>query len=681
MARGSSKNNKVPAVSTPDGPQDRKRGLFDGDDAATKARIFDEVIRRNRRLVPRHARMDFWLGMYLLYDFWQDNKPLGERRFVSNEPMVVIDTSHRIISRYPTKWNIAYDTQDKTDEEEQRVYGDIERALYGFAEDIDDSLYEIGDMSARKWAAGQILLRGQVVTKTHLTEKAERDSNIVHANYDSRFVLPEYYGGGLDSIICMTPMDAGELASQYPHLTSLDKVDPSVQVMKVEAWDRTHMGVGYSVGQTMVGIVDWCIPPVAHGFFGEDGQKTDKTLNRLPFVIRDANGLAIREKITAPFNLRAGNEVPRDRRAMLDNRLATWRGTRRATSEKGRSMLASIERHYAQFNEAVASIWQHFSLDTFGVYFLKTRGGYVPESVQQAIGSGGVVGIERTDDVQKFQPTPVNPAGVQFLQIIADEREKGTISPILQAMGNFESGFQMARAEQVALTSLEPYIDAQKEWASGMGQLILDQIALGGLSKKVKLTYSNETSTGGRSYARIEFDPGILKQLGRLIVTGDIEPALPTDMMERAQIANLLTNGRRPLLSRSTTQERILKVPDPSGENDRIWNDIAETDPTVIMMEMAAAARRRGDEELALMFEDRHKFAMAMEMAQQMMVMAQMQGMQQGMQQQMGGGMGGGMGRGGNQATDGNGAGINSPAPQIQSPEMRGEGREQGGAV
>jgi len=612
--------------------------------------------------------------MYLLYDYWQDNKPLGERRFVSNEPMVVIDTSHRIISRYPIKWQIAYDTQDKSDDKEQRVYGDIERALYGFAEDIDDSLMEIGDMSARKWAAGQILLRGMVVSKTHLTELAERDSNVVHANYDSRFVLPEYYMGGIDSIICMTPMDAGELASQYPHLTSLDNSDPSVQVMKVEAWDRTHMGVGYSVGQNVTGIVDWCIPPVEHGFFGAEGQKTENTLNRLPFVVRNANGVAIREKIIGPFSLRS-NDVPRDRRSMLDNRLATWRNTRRATSEHGRSMLAAIERHYSQFNEAVASIWQHFSLDTFGVYFLKTRGGYVPESVQQAIGSGGVVGIERTDDVQKFQPTPVNQAGVTFLQIISDEREKGTISPILQAMGNFESGFQMARAEQVALTSLEPFLDAQKEWAGGTGQLILDQIALGGLSKTIKLTYSSETSTGGRKYSRVEFDPNVLKKLGRLIVTGEIEPALPTDMMERAQIANLLTNSRRPLLSRTTAQERILKIPDPAGENDRIWEDVAETDPTVIMMRLAAAARARGDEELAKMFEDKHQFAMAMEMAQQMMMMAQIQGMGQ-----MGNRGGMGAGRGSNQATDGSGSGAANPAPQVQSPEMRGEGREQGGA-
>lgn len=657
-----------------------------------------EIVRRERMWRPRHKRMDFWLACYLLYDAWQDNKPLGERRFVSNEPETIIDTVHRILTRFPISWWIAVDEFEKTDDATERLYGNIERALYGFMADINEDMLERGEQTLDKGAAYFALLYGMIATKIHLTERAQRPSGIVAVNYDPRFVLPAYDGVGLSSVIAMTPITFGELQDEYPETvgigTNSNASGPDQMCMKIEVWDRVNMGVAYSIGANHQSISGWCIPKQPHGFFGPDGKYQEGRLNKLPFVIQDVNGLPIKEKPSSIYmtNNGLGATTPQELRKMATIPGYEWRSTRVPIAERGRSILAPIEKHIFQFNEAVATIWQNFSIDTFGVYFLANRGGRVTQEQQTALGSGALIGIERGDAVQRFNPSPVSPAAIQFLQVITDERQKGTIAPVLQAMSEFRSGFQQARMEQTALNAIEPFLFGQKTWASRVGQLIIDQLVMGKstFNKPMNLRYAKDTGAGQRTFFRIEFDPNELRNLKdksgksmRVVVGAEIEPALPTDMLERAQIANLLTNNRRPLLSRSTVQERILRIQDPARENERIWDDVASTDPVVVMMEIADALERQGKMNIAQLFRQRENSAMLMEMLRNM----QVQGLlgqaatPEGIAGLLGGGNGGAGGAGG--AGDQGDRGSTSPsplesnpAPSTQPPEMRNEGRE-----
>lgn len=643
-----------------------------GADLFNLKQLGQEVDARNKRLRSRYARMDYWLQMYLLYDWAQDNKPIGERRFISNDPETIVDTVLRILTRFNTRWMIAADETHAVEAEEGRVVEQVERSLYGFSADIDEDLIERGDEVSRVWNAYQLLVRGMSACKVHLTDKAGRDTNVVYAQYDTRFVMPTYDGLGLDSFIALTPMDADSLAHEYPEA----KIDgaPDAQVMKIEVWDKVRSGVAYTQGKSGE-PVGWCIAPTEHGFFDKDGKYKEGKLNKLPFVIRYANGVSIRQKPSGAYAFNNGiGEVPSEMRKLLPaNNAYEWRTTRRAVAERGRSILASIEKHVPQFNEAVSNLWQAFQLDRFGVYFLSTRGANVPEDVQVALGSGGMVGIERGDSVQKFNPTPTNEAGIRFMDVIQREKEASTVSSVLQATSEFRSGYLQARMEQVALNSIQPFSLAQELWESGKGQMLVDQIKNGGLKKKVTLGYTTQQAdSGNRDFKVVDFDPAILKQMPRMLVRGIIEPALPIDMMERAQIANILVNGKTQLVSRSSAQERVLKWQDPQTEADRIWEDIADTDRTVIMMEIAEAAERRGNSSLAQLFRDRSVFAMVVEMAQRMQVQGMLQGAGGGggnPNQQMGGGRG---------DTDYQGNGIdNNPAPQQQPPEFRNQGQAQ----
>ncbi len=647
-----------------------------------------EINRRLKLLKPRHNRMDYWMMMYLLYDSYQDNKPLGQRRFKSNSPMTIVDTCHRIISRFPIQWQIAIDQLERTDPDRESLYGDIERSLYGFMEDIDEDLLDRGETIARKHAAYQALLRGMIAVKVHMTTETDRDSGLVYVPYDSRFVLPSYDKNGLKDIICLTPMLAGDVAADYGDKVP-DKFNPDSRINKVEIWNRVKTGVAYSNPDSYsFGKNSWLIPPTDHGFFGADGKMEKDRLNKLPFVIRDVNPLPIAEKPTGMTNFPMplnSDSVPGTMRRMLGNSSTQlWRNAKIPVAERGRSILASIENHVPQFNEAVASIWQSFSLDAFGIYFMQTRGGVVPSDVADALGSGGIIGMERGDTIQRFSPQPMNPAGMQFLDIIGQENEKGTIAGVLQAMGEFRSGFLQARMEQAALNSIEPFIFGHNSWATGSGQLIIDQLrTFKGKGAKISLAFSLDVGSGGsKNFHRVEFDPAVLKDIPRPLVKGEAEPALPADMLERATIANTLVNGKRPLISRSTAQERILRIPDPARENERIWEDIAETDPVVIMEEIATALERRGKEDIAKIFRDKESMMLAMQMMQQMQV--------QMMAGQLArGGMGGGGNTFGGEGIVGGGRGADNeqpanPAlsPAEQPPEFRGEGREQqqGGA-
>jgi hypothetical protein len=646
------------------------------------SKLGDEIGKRNRLWRPRHARMDYWLSMYLLYDAWQENKPLGQRRFISNDPQTIVDTCHRVISRFPLQWQIAIDQYSKTGTDEAKLYGDIERALYGFMEDVDEDLLDRGESVARKHAAYQGLLRGMITCKVHITVDTDRPSGIVYVPYDSRFVLPSYSGRtGMSSIICLTPMLVGEIGEDYPSMME-NSWQPEQVVMKAEVWDKSKMAVAICAPNTMKPH-KWLINPIEHKCFGVDGKIEEGKLNKLPFVVRDVNPLPIAEKPSNIYsNIASGqmvgigrqnsDSIPGNMRKMLGGGAQEWRTTRRPVAERGRSILSSIEKHFPQFNEAVASIWQAHSNDAFGIYFMQTRGGVVPAGIEDALGSGGIVGIERGDSVQRFQGTPANQAGLQFMQVLSLEKEKGTISGVLSALGEYRSGFLQARMEQVALNALEPYIHGQASWGSGVGQLIIDQVKYADHYKgKLSLAYTKEQGAGAAAnFFNVEFDPKVLKEINRPVVKAEIEPSLPVDMMERATIANVLVNGRRPLISRSTAQERVLRLPDSSRENDRIWEDIAETDPVVIMEELAQGLERLGKDELAKVFRDRESMMLAMEMLQQM----QMQQMMGSLNNRDSNRLAGGQGQGQEEAR--NGPGV---SPSEQSPEMRGEGREQAG--
>jgi hypothetical protein len=113
-------------------------------------------------------------------------------------------------------------------------------------------------------------------------------------------------------------------------------------------------------------------------------------------------------------------------------------------------------------------------------------------------------------------------------------------------------------------------------------------------------SFELQAATPKKTWFTIEFDP--LKELdaGRHYRPMPVmKPALPDDLTVRMTAARMALDPRRPMLSLMTVLEDILMVDDPMAETDRIWADLAEQDPVIILEQMAQALERHGEMEMA----------------------------------------------------------------------------------
>ena len=151
---------------------------------------------------PWHQRQDLWMNMYLLLDLMQQSKPLGFRRFISNDPQTAVDAAVSIMTRNDLFWQI--DLKEGMTREERAQAGKIERALSGIVDDFDELLTTRNEMTWKRQAAYMALLRGAIFAKYHVTQAAMemgRPAPFLVDFYDPRFSYPCTDGIGLSYFI------------------------------------------------------------------------------------------------------------------------------------------------------------------------------------------------------------------------------------------------------------------------------------------------------------------------------------------------------------------------------------------------------------------------------------------------------------------------------------------------
>ena len=180
---------------------------------------------------------------------------------------------------------------------------------------------------------------------------------------------------------------------------------------------------------------------------------------------------------------------------------------------------------------------------------------------------------------------------------------RGILSNVLQAVTpNLASGALLQQITNAALSSLEPFLKGITTFGTRMGTSTLAQLQKAAPSLGM---FELSSSSAHKSFFNIEFDPSTELDAGRHYRPVPImKPALPDDLTVRMTAARMALDPRRPMLSLMTVMEDILFVDDPAAESDRIWEDLAENDP-VIMIEMIAQAMERHDEpEMAARMRD-----------------------------------------------------------------------------
>lgn len=567
---------------------------------------------------PLNARQDYWALMYYLQDVIQQMKPIGYRRFISNEPHTAVDLAVSILTRNDAYWRIALFEAANENMDERRTIGKIERTLQGLVYDIDDMFSQRLRMRFWKQAAQQALLRGYIWGKVHITTEAlkYRDTPVVAEMYDPRLVYPHVDGFGLNYVCVETACTLGELVNAYPDTFGYRErekdYDPNRAAVKIEYWSNDRgirKGItavlaseqpmpqdtvyDVSAGNNSPLSPQFVIPPYYHGY----------RYDALPIVGVPVNGMSLLAKPQL-------GQILTDRLAERAELLGTpsayswWMGANPHVAESGRSILASVEEHVPQYNELVATIMQHLAISAYGTWVFTSPTGEQPRFTP---GIEAKIALTPEERLDRVQIGPINQDAFELVKILGDEKQNGMLANILRANTPFQgTGVLFQQMANAALNALEPYQDGMEEFGQRIGTSILAQLqAARGVIKPFEVLSPRAAGASKRqSFWVVEFDP---RELGKrkLRPRPVFKPALPDDLAVRINAARLALDPRRPILSLVTVLEHILQVEDPTGEIDRIWEDIANTDPVLVFEQIAAALERMGETDLAARIQEK----------------------------------------------------------------------------
>ena len=565
-------------------------------DATAFASVVQQKLELGKRYwQPLHDRQDYWLNMYLLLDLLQQSKPIGFRRFITNDPRVAIDKAVSILTTNDAYWRI--DTpagQIKPDERE--AIGKIERALAGIVDDVDEQFLLRGEMRLWKQVAWYALMRGWIWGKFHITTWATDNgwpSPLIAEMYDPRQTYPVFDGFGLSEFLAEKTTTLADLKNFYPEALSdqdLKGFDDNATCDKVEYWSNDRPGrkgvtgtlvsVSPSEGSSPLKPVSaWLIEPKEHGL----------TPEQLPVVGVPVNGIPIRTK---PAALARVSENIRVRATMLGMTAPTWNDPSGWVAESGRGLLSAVEENIPQYNELVATALQHFSIGTFGQWAFHTISGDVPKFQE---GMNQKIPLRIGESAERFEPHPIDSDAWRLLDILKDERQRGTLADIIQSASGFTgTGILFQQVIAAARNGIEAYNVGLTDFGRLMGSHVLAQ-----LQASKNLPTMSLVVRSRRSYFRVEFDPKADLGIRKYKPLPIFKPALPEDLLIKAQIARILLDPRRPLMSLITVLDQVFQLDDPEGEISRIFEDIANLDPVFVLEHVARALEKAGQHEFA----------------------------------------------------------------------------------
>lgn len=558
---------------------------------------------------PLNIRQDYWLNMYMLMDAVQQSKALGvQRRFVSNEPRTGVDAAHAILTRNPTPWRIPLRGAEDENQDQRRRVGRIERTLEGLVYDMDELFSMRLQPPLWKQVAWQGLIRGMIWGKFHVSLEAlkYRRSPLVPEVYDARLVYPHTDEWGLNHVLIEKPTTLGALVSSYPQVygdyATQSNFDPHTPAVKLEYWsnDRGERkgihAVMAAVGPPAAsGITSglafaaplgrdtrWLIPPFYHGY----------TYDELPVVGVPVNGVHVSHKPALGSVLESRLTERADLMAM---EALAWYGPQSHVAETGRSILSAVEEQVPQYNEMIATILQHLSINTYGTLVFKTSTGQLPNFED---GIGAHIPLNPQETVERLPVEPMSSDAYRLLQILQEERQKGLLSNVLQAVTpNLASGVLLQQITNAALSSLEPYLSGVQQFGTRLGTSILAQLQK---AAPVVGSFELQAATPKKTWFNIEFNPVTELDQGRHYRPVPVmKPALPDDLVTRMTAARMALDPRRPMLSLMTVLEDLIQVDDPMAEADRLWEDLAQQDPVIILEHMAQSLERHGEMEMA----------------------------------------------------------------------------------
>ena len=524
----------------------------------------------------RNEKMDLWYTMYLLIDEIQNRKPYNVERFSTNLPMSGVDRSVEILTRNPLRWHVVFDKERTAERDLMRrleLYGT------GVFRDVNQLMVERYEMEVEQQAAWYGLVRGWMINEIILTEESGRqDSPLWFNMWDPRYVYPRRSTNGLRDVVYALDVTLDELWEDYPDAeVRLD--DPESTVRKYIWYDAdNYVVMADYVPKTSSRTREresTILYSVKHG------------LSRIPVVIVPCAGIPVRSdaQATETGTWYDANNTSGTRRGSNVALPRSW------TAHQGRSIFAGVEQTVPQFNEFMAVLFQAIKLYAFPTVKLFSADGTLRKA---NIGTGiaNALSVRRNEDMQ-FMQVGAPPPGIEgALGVLTGEQGRGMVPPALLDQTQATSGFHMAQAVNVALNALGPWARGENRWQEQNVQQAIRQQVETGISLTLRGRYAQS-----RTFFEETFDPVEIQRM--YYIEAERTPALPDDILMRAQIAQVLLNPARPIASLQTVYDQVLNWPDPDGEQSRIFGDMANSHPAIIAERLETALIEQGMPELA----------------------------------------------------------------------------------
>lgn len=543
---------------------------------------------------PRDEKMDLWHALYKLRDPAQESKPQGHAQFITDMPMAVVDRGIEIMTGNPVRWHVFYDREL---EEERELIRKIERGGTGIFNDINDFQFERGLPEAEVQAAFQALVRGWICSENLLTKESGREngSPLWFNFWDPRFVYPRWDAKGLHSVVYCTEVPMAQVLEEYPD-APMDSDDLTQAVKKWIWYDRRNYVVMAEFAPKK-----YAPKQKRHVVLRRVTEKKDR---KIPVTLVPANGVQletpVRTRRGAPHVSETGgtNGVYRH---MYEDSSLSW------VADRGRSIFARVEKTIPQLNDMIATLRQSSKLYAYPTLLVYTRDGGIKEvSIGTGVANFLQTGVERIDTLN---PPPPPPALEGMLNVLMREMAVGLIDPALLSQTEATSGFDRAQIINLALNSLGPWSRALDRWQVGVYESVLRQLQEG----KFKMELYGEANP--KSYFAVSFEPGDIQRRYQLRV--ERTPALPDDMVQRTQLAQILKGAG--LASLRTIFDRVLNWEDPDGEVEKMFEDAANMVPAIVSARIARALQVMGLDEFAPLAQNEaviQQFMQALQMRQ-----------------------------------------------------------------
>jgi len=542
--------------------------------------------------------MDDWYNHYHMNDAAQDAKGAGRQRFYSNEPRTLANVCVNLLSTNPPKLRIALGNEQR---EERDLISKVERFFYGALNDIDEQRRNRLEQPLQSTMAFNAVVSGWIAGRFIMTN-AHEPSPVDHQFYDPYTVFPELGSKGMRSVIQTSKMTLGEISDEWD--MPIDSEDPTQEVTVYDGWDRNINAVVCEWGKRGGVKQEWAKKPTKHG------------LNRIPWMVMPVNGTPLRRDIKRP-TASAYDATNTGYTRSVDTS-ANIKKTNHWVASMGQSIFAANERHYPQFNEFVALVMQVVSNEAYGTLTFKSRDG---KAVDIETGNNVVNFLRLEEELEKLQGGVAPPDTSRILTLMGSQVQRGGIPFSVYGELPFEiSGYLNNQLVNAAMLVLRPFMAGMIAYYSWLFAELQQQFMAGkftgigfhGIDSKNTLfefTYDSEQQTK-RYFGEIK-----------------LQPALPTDLAQKVEMARRLRDSRWPMASIQTIFDKILEWEDPDGEIDKIFDDMANQEPLVVLERMAQALDQRGLPEVAQVMRERGFKTKFMEELQMKGAVAAMGGM------------------------------------------------------